>query len=97
MGMQKPRDACGDRVAFVVGLINLPAYKTLLSRRDFCLICFSGTGQQLFDRGRRQFFPYRFAQFPYGEIGDTDDPEQRLRLMREAGKGPFPHKYIDAR
>ena len=45
MGMQKPRDACGDRVAFVVGLINLPAYKTLLSRRDFCLICFSGTGQ----------------------------------------------------
>ena len=93
----QPREPHSNRVAFVVGLINLPAYMALLSRRDFHLICLAGTGQQLFDRGRRQFFPYRFAQFPYGEIGDTDDPEQRLRLMWKAGKGPFPHKYIDAR
>ena len=79
-GLQ-PRDTHCNRVAFVISLITLPGHNTLLSRCDFHLSCFSGTGQQLLNRGRRQFLPYRFPQFPNGEIGDADDPEQRLRLM----------------
>lgn len=51
-GLQ-PRDTYCNRVAFVIGLITLPAHNTLLSRCDFHLSCFSGVGQQLLDRGWR--------------------------------------------
>ena len=44
--MQKPRDTCGGRVAFVVGFVVVAANIALLSPGDFLLSGLAGAGQQ---------------------------------------------------
>lgn len=95
--MQKPRDAHGGRVAFVVSFIVVTANIALLGPGDFLLSGLAGAGQQLFDRGRRDFLPCPPGTRPRRHIRDPNHLEQRLRLLREAGKRPLPHEYADSR
>ena len=95
--MQKPRDAHGGRVAFVVGFVVVAANIALLSLGDFLLSGLAGAGQQLLDCGGRDFLPCLLCVFPHCHIRDSNHLEQRLRLLREAGKRPLPHEYADSR
>lgn len=96
MGLQKPRDAHGSRVAFVVSFVVLPAHVALLSHSDFLLAGLAGAGQQLLDCGGRDFLPCLLCVFPHCHIRDSNHLEQRLRFLREAGKRPLPHEYAGA-
>ena len=96
MGMQKPCDAHGNRIAFVVGFVVVAANIALLSPGDFLLSGLAGAGQQLFDRGGRDFLPCPPGTRPRRHIRDAYHLEQRLRFLREAGKRPLPHEYVDA-
>ena len=96
MGMQKPCDAHGNRIAFVVVFVVVAANIALLSPGDFLLSGLAGAGQQLFDRGRRDLLPRLLCVFPYGHIRDPNHLEQRLRFLWKAGKRPLPHEYVDA-
>ena len=95
--MQKPCDAHGNRVAFVVGFVVVTANIALLSPGDFLLAGLAGAGQKLLNRSGRDFLPCPPGTRPRRHICDPNHLEQRLRFLREAGKRPLPHEYADAR
>lgn len=93
--MEQPGDADCRRVAFVIGLIDLFADKTMLCSGDLFFRCFPAASQQLFDSGWSDFFICCAAFLPRSQVSNAHYLEQRLRLVRKSGETLFPHEHVD--